>query len=144
MSIKRDRMADRIREILSQLLLREVSDPRLQGVTVTEVKIDQEYMFADIYVNALADEDRREEVLGGLKRAKGFLRREIGKRVRLRNTPDLIFHWDFTLERGERLNQIIAGLDIPPAPPEPEDDGMDLLLDDLDEDDYDVDSDELD
>lgn len=134
MSIKRDRMADRIREILSQLLLREVSDPRLQGVTVTEVKIDTEYMFADIYVNALADEERRDEVLVGLKRAKGFLRREVGKRVRLRNTPDLIFHWDFTLERGERLNQIISGLDIPPAPPEPEDQAMDVFLDDLDED----------
>jgi len=117
MSIKQDRMADRIRDILSQLMLREVADPGLAGVTITEVKLDPELMFADIYVNALGDEERRDEVLGGLRRAKGFLRREVGKRVRLRNTPDLIFHWDTTLERGERLNRLIATLDIPPAPP---------------------------
>lgn len=115
MSIKQNRMSDRIRQILSELLLREISDPRLQGVTVTEVRLDPELMFADIYVNALGDESREKEVLSGLKRANGFLRREVGKRVRLRNTPELHFHWDATLERGERMNQIISSLVIPPA-----------------------------
>jgi ribosome-binding factor A len=114
MTIKQDRVAERVHGILSELLLREVSDPRLQGVTVTEVKLDPELMFADVYVNALGDETRRDEVLIGLKSATGFLRREVGKRVRLRNTPELHFHWDQTLERGERLNRIISNLDIPP------------------------------
>lgn len=114
MSIKQDRMADRIRIVLSELLLREVSDPRLQNITVTEVSLDPELMFADIYVNALGDESRQTEVLAGLDRAKGFLRREIGKSIRLRNTPELHFHWDVTLERGERMNQLISSLDIPP------------------------------
>lgn len=114
MSIKQDRMSERIRSILSELLLREVSDPRLQGVTITEVNLDPELMFADIYVNALADESRQAEVMAGLHRANGYLRREIGKRVRLRNTPELHFHWDVTLERGERLNQLISSLEIPP------------------------------
>lgn len=115
MSIKQDRMADRIQGILSELLLREVSDPRLQGVTVTEVKLDPELMFADVYVNALGDESRHEEVLAGLDRANGFLRREVGRRVRLRNTPELHFHWDVTLERGEQMNRLISSLDIPPV-----------------------------
>lgn len=132
MSIKQERMADQIRAILSELLRREVSDPRLQGVTVTEVKMDPELMFADVYVNALGDETRRELVLAGLARANGFLRREVGKRVRLRNTPELHFHWDRTLERGERLNQLISSLNIPPAPAEDEteaaDDGADDQL----------------
>jgi ribosome-binding factor A len=114
MSIKQDRMSERIQAILSELLLREVADPSLHGVTVTEVKLDPELMFADIYVNALGDESRSEEVLRGLRRANGFLRREVGKRVRLRQTPELHFHWDYTLERGERLNKIISGLEIPP------------------------------
>src|SRR5262245_5893512 len=117
MSIKQDRMADRVRQILSELLLREVSDPRLSGVTITEVKIDPELMFADVYVNALADESRQKDVLAGLNRATGFLRREVGKRVRLRNTPELHFHWDATLERGERMNQLLASLHIPPPDP---------------------------
>lgn len=131
MSIKQDRMAERIRMILSELLLREVSDPRLQNVTVTEVKLDPELMYADIYVNALGDESREGEVMSGLDSAGGFLRREVGKRVRLRNTPQLHFRWDKTLERGERLNQLIASLDIPPAPREEEDSDWD----DFDEDD---------
>ena len=120
MSIKQDRMSERVRTILSELLLREVRDPRLQGVTITEVKMDPELMFADIYVNALGDESRQNEVLYGLKSANGFLRREIGKRVRLRITPELNFHWDVSLQRGERLNQLISSLDIPPAPEEDE------------------------
>lgn len=120
MTIKQDRMGDRIREILSELLLREVADPRLQHITVTEVKLDRELAYANVYINALADEGRETEVLAGLERAKGFLRREVGRRVRLRSTPDLIFHWDYTLERGERLNQLIEKLDIPPAPAEDE------------------------
>lgn len=114
MSIKQDRMADRIRTILSELLLTEVADPRLQGITVTEVTLDPELMIAKVYVNALGDEARQNSVLDALHHARGFLRREVGKRIRLRNTPDLLFHWDVTLERGEHLNQLISALDIPP------------------------------
>lgn len=118
MTIKRDRMAERIQAILSELLLREIADPRLRYVTVTEVKLDPELMYADVYVNALADESRQDVVMAGLERAKGFLRREIGKRIRIRVTPELHFHWDETLERGEHMHQLISKLEIPPAPPE--------------------------
>ena len=114
-------MAERIRSILSELLLREVADPRLQSITITEVTLDPELMFADIYVNALGDEGRQAEVMLGLARANGFLRRELGKRIRMRNVPELHFHWDITLERGERLNQLISSLDIPPEEPEADD-----------------------
>lgn len=125
MSIKQERMSEQIRMILSELLLREVSDPALKGVTVTEVRLDPELMFADAYVNALGDESRQQEVMAGLKRANGFLRRQVGKRVRLRNTPELHFHWDVSLERGERMNQLIESLEIPPAPPEEEEEDYD-------------------
>lgn len=114
MTIKQDRMGERVHGILSELLLREVSDPRLQGVTITEVKLDPEIMSADIYVSALGDESRQHEVMQGLRRASGFLRRELGKRIRTRNTPELHFHWDLTLERGEQLNQLLDTLEIPP------------------------------
>ena len=136
MSIKQNRMEERIRAILSELLLREVSDPRLQNVTITEVKLDPELIFADIYVNALGDEDRHDEVMEGLKSAGGFLRREVGKRVRLRVTPELHYHWAFTLERGERLNQLLSSLDIPPADPE-EPENVDAFDDDDEYDDDD-------
>lgn len=121
MTIKQERMNERIREILSDLLLFEVKDPRLSGVTITQVQLDRELQFATVYVNALAEEEREEEVLEGLERAQGFLRREVGKRVRLRRTPELRFKWDNTLEHAERVNELLDSLDIPPAPEEEED-----------------------
>ncbi len=115
-NFKQDRVAERIRILLSELLIREISDPSLQGITFTKVELDPELMFAKIYVNALGEEDRKKEVLQGLKRAKGFLRREIGRGVRLRNTPELVFRWDETLEYSERINRLLSSLDIPPDP----------------------------
>ena len=113
MTIKQERMSDRIHQILSQLLLREISDPRLQDVTVTEVKLDPELMYAKVYVNAMGDDSRQAVVMQGFRRANSFLRREVGKRVRLRNTPELHFHWDHTLAHADRINRIISSLDIP-------------------------------
>ncbi len=113
MSIKRERMSERIHQILSQLLLREISDPRLRDITVTDVTLDPELMYAKVYVSAMGDEDRESEVMQGLRRAGGFLRREVGKRIRLRNTPELHFYWDSTLAYADRINAIISSLDIP-------------------------------
>lgn len=120
MSIKRERMSERIHQILSQLLLREISDPRLQDITVTDVTLDPELMYAKVYVSAMGDEDRESEVMHGLRRASGFLRREVGKRIRLRNTPELHFYWDSTLAQADRINAIISSLDIPAEVPDDE------------------------
>ncbi len=114
MSIKQERIAGRIRQILSQLLLREVSDPRLQGLTITQVDVDSEYSLARIYVNALGEEERQQEILQALSHAKGFLRREVGKHLQLRTIPDLAFVWDGRFDRAEQIEQLISSLDIPP------------------------------
>lgn len=113
MSIKQQRMNDRIQQILSQLLQREIADPRLREVTITEVQLDPELVVAKIYVSAMGDESRQVEVMKGFRRARGFLRRELGKRIRLRHTPELHFDWDHTLAHADRISQLIAGLDIP-------------------------------
>ena len=122
MGFKQVRVAGRIRIILSELLLREVADPRLYNITITEVELDSELQYARVFVNALGDEDRQEEILAGLEHAKGFLRKEVGSRVRLRKTPELHFIWDHRLERVERINEILSGLDIPPEEDEQHDD----------------------
>lgn len=114
MGIKQDRVGGRIRIILSELLLREVADPRLYNITITDVELDPELQYARVYVNALGDEARQAEIMHGLERAKGFLRREVGSRVRLRKTPELHFIWDTRLEHVERINEILSSLDIPP------------------------------
>ncbi len=132
MTVKQQRMNERLQEILSGLLLLEVKDPRLSGVTITEVQLDRELQFARVYVNALGEEGRRDEVMAALEQAKGFLRREVGARVRLRRTPDLRFEWDRTLAYGEKMDALLASLDIPPAD-DLEDDDIDADFDDDDD-----------
>lgn len=134
MSIKQERIAERIRIILSDVLMREVADPRLQSVTITEVKVDPEIMFARVYVNALGDESRESDVMRGLDSAMGFLRRAVSKRLEIRSTPELRFIWDKALGQGDRVERILGKLDIPEASPDDETDTIDY--DDLDYDDY--------
>jgi ribosome-binding factor A len=119
MSIKQDRMMERIREILSSLLLMEVTDPALSGVTITDVVLDRELEYANVYVNALGDDTRQPEVMAGLKRANGFMRYELGKRLRLRRVPYLNFHWDITFTRAEHIEKAIDKVKVKPAEIQP-------------------------
>jgi len=109
-TIRQTRVADRIRQELSNLLLRQVKDPRLRLVTVTEVTIDRDLAYANVYVNAMGEEARQEEVLEALNGAKGFLRSEIGSRIQLRRVPQLLFHWDPSLEHGEQISRLLDSL----------------------------------
>lgn len=113
--IRQQRTAEQLRIIISELFLRELSDPRLHGITVTDVKIDRELEHADISVSALGDESREDEVMAALNSAEGFLRRELAGRVRLRKVPQLHFHWDYSLAHMQEVESILDKLDIPPA-----------------------------
>ena len=104
------RIADRIREDLSEILLHEVSDPRLGGVSITDVKVDRDLGYADIYFSAIEGSSRAPEILAGFEHSQGFLRRSLAQRVELRVFPRLRFHWDPTYERAERIERIIASL----------------------------------
>lgn len=104
------RIADRIREELSEMLVQEIADPRLSGISVTDVKVDRELAYATIYVSALEGSERSKEVLEGMEHAKGFLRRELAQRIDLRTFPRLRFHWDATFERAEKIERLIASL----------------------------------
>lgn len=92
------------------MLIREVSDPRLQQIFITDVKIDRELAFADIYVSALEGSARSADVLTALESASGFLRRILASRVELRVFPRLRFHWDPTPENADHIERILAGL----------------------------------
>lgn len=111
--IRQQRTAEQIKIILSQLVLRDLRDPRLQDLTITDVKIDRELQYADIYVNALGDESREAEVMAALQGATGYFRRELASRLTLRTVPNLHFHWDPTLAHAERIDQLLDSLDIP-------------------------------
>ena len=104
------RIADRLRQELSVLLIREVSDPRLELINVTDVKVDKDLAYADVYVSAVEGAVRTAEVLAGLDSASGFLRRALAARVDLRAFPRLRFHWDPTPENADHIEKVLADL----------------------------------
>ncbi|MCX8062937.1 MAG: 30S ribosome-binding factor RbfA [Anaerolineales bacterium] len=108
--IRLERIVERVKEELAELLLYGVSDPRLTGVYVTDVRIDRELSYADIYVSAIEGQQRAKEILEGLEHAQGYLRRELARTIELRVFPKLRFHWDPTPEKAERIEKLLATL----------------------------------
>ena len=108
--IRIKRIEDRIQQELSEMLIHEVSDPRLKQIYVTGIKVDRELAFAEVYVSAVEGASRSEEVLAGLESASGFLRRTLSARVELRAFPKLRFHWDPTPENADHIEKLLAGL----------------------------------
>jgi ribosome-binding factor A len=104
------RISERIREDLSEILLKESSDPRLKGVTITDVEVDRELAFAEIYVCTIEGSPNSQEILNALDHAKGFLRSELAHRMDLRVFPRLRFHWDPTLEHADKIEQLIQSI----------------------------------
>ena len=104
-----DRVADQLHKELAVLIQREVKDPRLGMVTVSGATVSRDLGYADIYVTLLGEQDpeRIKENLQVLKRAAGFLRSQIAQRIKLRHVPELRFHFDESVVRGQHLSSLI-------------------------------------
>jgi ribosome-binding factor A len=100
------RVGEQIRQILAQLIQREVKDPRIGMVTITAVKVSKDFEYARIFISVL-DAEKVSSSLDGLNHAAGFLRTELSHQIKLRCTPKLIFEYDATLEEGNRLTTLI-------------------------------------
>ena len=103
-----DRVADLIKMEISDLLLKQVRDPRIGSVTITGVKVTDDLRMARIYFVELGKDQCSEEVRAGLAKATGFLRRGLGSRLRLRTVPELLFSYDPSFAYGNRIEQLIA------------------------------------
>jgi len=108
--VRLQRIADRIREEISDMLIKEISDPRLHQVYVTDVRVDRELAYADVYVSAVEGKSRAVEAVQGMESASGYLRRNLTSRVELRAFPRLRFHWDPTPENADHIEKILAQL----------------------------------
>jgi len=106
------RVSDMIRTHLMNLLGRKANDPRLQMVTITDVVVTPDTARADVHFSVLGGAEEQAAVQAGLDSAAGWLRRELGRRLRLRNTPKLVFHYDPSLERGEHIAGILKELGL--------------------------------
>ncbi|MCB1960629.1 MAG: 30S ribosome-binding factor RbfA [Rhodocyclaceae bacterium] len=101
------RVSEQIRRELAELLRTEVKDPRVGFITLTDVEITPDYAHAKVFFTSMSGTDGLDEILVGLRRATGFLRRELGRRVRIHTLPELHFHYDASVERGAALSALI-------------------------------------
>ncbi|HEV2855239.1 MAG TPA: 30S ribosome-binding factor RbfA [Thermoanaerobaculia bacterium] len=110
MSRRTDRVSDLLRAELSDLLLREVHDPRVKLASVTEVDVTTDLKRAVVKVSVLGDDQQREEAIEGLRHARGFLRTELSHRLRTRATPELVFELDRGAEHSQKISDLLESL----------------------------------
>ena len=106
------RISDLVRSHLTSLLQRKASDPRLGMVTITDVVVTPDALRADVHFSVLGGPEAQAEAQAGLDSAAGWMRRQMGRGLRLRNTPRLVFHYDPSLERGEHIASILDELGL--------------------------------
>ena len=105
-----NRVGEQMKKELGEIISRKIKDPRIGFVTVTDVEVTGDLQQAKVYISVLGDEEQRENTLKGLAKAKGFIRTEIGQRIRLRKTPEIIFEFDESMAYGNRINSLIHEL----------------------------------
>lgn len=124
MSRRTNRLAEEIREVVAKIIASELKDPRIGFVTVTGVQLTPDLRHARINVGVLGDQAARDKSLTGLHQAAGFVRRELGKRLRIRYTPEVVFHYDKGLDATERVARLLGEVSAEetPADPDPDED----------------------
>jgi len=105
--IRLKRIQDQIWRVLTEIIETKVNDPRIHGVYITDVTVDRELDFANVYVSALAGKTQAEEILQGMHNASGFLRYSLSQEIKLRVMPKLRFFWDETPERADRMEMLL-------------------------------------
>jgi len=102
-----DRVGDLLLELISDLLAREVNDPRIRAVTLTGAEVSDDLRHAKIYFNLLTGSEGKDEVMAGLKSAGGFIRRSVAGDLKLRIVPTIEFVYDDTEERARRIDELL-------------------------------------
>lgn len=102
-----NRVAEEIKKEITKMLRDEIKDPRIGFVTVTGVEVTPDIRYAKVFVSVYGDADTQEQSLDALEKAKGFVRSEIGKRIRLRYAPEVSFKLDTSIEYGARIMKLL-------------------------------------
>lgn len=108
--IRVGRVSEQIKKELSLLIQAELKDPRIGFITVTGVETTNDLSQARVYLSVLGNDEQKEATLKALGSATGFLRSELGKRMKLRHTPELIFKFDSSIEYGSRIEALLESI----------------------------------
>ncbi len=103
---RNDRVTGQIRAVLSELLLQEVNDPRLDGVVISGVRVNRDRTRAEVFFSVIGDDERERQAGDGFAAAANFLRRELGRRMHIRTVPSLEFRRDTSFEYGDRMERL--------------------------------------
>lgn len=108
MNLRNERVRKTLMKEISDILLKEIKDPKISGlVSITDVEISHDNSFAKVFYSVLASEDKKQEIVDAIEKNTPKIRYEVGKRIRLRLTPELRFILDESLERGARITDLI-------------------------------------
>lgn len=107
MANRSTRVAEQMKKELGEIIARKLKDPRIGFVTVTDVEVTGDLQQATVYITVLGNNRKRSDTLKGLEQAKGFIRTEIGQRIRLRKTPELMFAFDVSAEYGSKIDTLL-------------------------------------
>ncbi len=107
MSLRSNRVGEQMKKELGEIIGRKIKDPRIGFVTVTDVQVTGDLQQAKVFISVLGDDLQRENTLKGLAKAKGFIRSEIGQRIRLRKTPEITFEFDESIDYGNRIENLL-------------------------------------
>ena len=110
MSLRSNRVAEQMKKELGEIIGRKIKDPRVGFVTVTDVAVTGDLQEATVYITSLGNEREKSETLKALEKASGFIRSEIGTRIRLRRTPEIKFEFDTSIEYGNKIDALLRGL----------------------------------
>jgi len=102
-----DRVSGLIQEILSNLLKKDIHDPRLHMATITNVKMSRDLKLARIYFSIYGDSNKREAAAKGFESARGFIKRSLARKLSLRYMPDLIFFYDDSFDYGSHIDELL-------------------------------------
>ena len=107
-----NRLAEALKEEISQMIREELKDPRLGFITVTDVEVAEDLGHAKVYVSVLGSTQEIKDSLDALNRAAGFVRTEIGKRIRLRHVPEIVFKYDASIEKGAHIAKLLRDVGV--------------------------------
>jgi ribosome-binding factor A len=105
-----EKVADLIQKEISQMLVKSIKDPRIGFVTITRVTVSEDCRFAKVYFSVVGTPAERKSSMKGLDSAKGYVRKELGRRVRLRYTPEIMFQFDPSIEYAIHMEELIQSL----------------------------------
>jgi ribosome-binding factor A len=105
-----EKVADLIQKEISQMLLKSIKDPRIGFVTITKVTVSEDCRFAKVYYSVTGTPEERKRSMRGLDSAKGYVRKELGRRIRLRYTPEIMFQFDPSIEYAIHMEELIQSI----------------------------------